>query len=242
MTSHFLNKLMLLKFYLNEIIEIKPNESKYIYYLDKIKVIKELLNSLKDIVEIKLNDDNLYILINSSYEIIPSYGIFKKICEDYFMTNNDGSIPNVPTRDNYLNLVDIIYTNFYNLNSHINNYINNIDCDNQLTRFKNLKDIMELKEIYKEVNKIFKLFNQKNNINNEDLTNNTNLLLMLFSQTHDMIIYNNLSKNEIYKFDLSKKSSYKNVDDLKLGLYKNILIKCKSIIDLSGNVFKLKKC
>ena len=64
------------------------------------------------------------ILINSSYEIIPSYSIFKKICEDYFTTSNDVSIPNLPTRDNYLNLVDIIYTNFYNLNSHINNYIN----------------------------------------------------------------------------------------------------------------------
>ena len=240
MKSNFLNKLMLLNFNIKEIIKIKTNKNTYLDYVKKMNKIKEILYTLKDIFEIKLFDDNLYILINSSYDVTPEIEKFKKIHEEYFSNIHD-----IDKINYFKDLNDIIHKNFINLSLQINKYLDKISCNVNLDKYKNIEEVIELNVIYKKVNKLLKLFNKKDITNNKVLTKETNSILSLYTQTHEMITFYKLSKNEIYDFDLIK-NEFDNIEDVKLFLYKNILIKCKSIINLSSSfisnsVVKLNK-
>ena len=241
MKSNFLNKLMLLNFNIKEIIKIKTNKNTYLDYVKKMNKIKEILYTLKDIFEIKLFDDNLYILINSSYDVIPEIEKFKKIHEQYFFC----TIHDIDKINYFKDLNDIIHKNFINLSLQINKYLDKISCNVNLDKYKNIEEVIELNVIYKKVNKLLKLFNKKDITNNKVLTKETNSILSLYTQTHEMITFYKLSKNEIYDFDLIK-NEFDNIEDVKLFLYKNILTKCKSIINLSSSfisnsVVKLNK-
>jgi hypothetical protein len=241
MKSNFLNKLMLLNFNIKEIIKIKTNKYTYLDYVKKMNKIKEILYTLKDIFEIKLFDDNLYILINSSYDVIPEIEKFKKIHEQYFFC----TIHDIDKINYFKDLNDIIHKNFINLSLQINKYLDKISCNVNLDKYKNIEEVIELNVIYKKVNKLLKLFNKKDITNNKVLTKETNSILSLYTQTHEMITFYKLSKNEIYDFDLIK-NEFDNIEDVKLFLYKNILTKCKSIINLSSSfisnsVVKLNK-
>ena len=217
-------------------------QNNYKLYLQKIMTIKDFLEKIKDNKYIHKNYNNLYILINETFDSIPDQNNLYKIINSYD-SNVENNVPLSSNRDNYLNFVNILNCNINHLSIYINEYIDKVcinfpSCEIQINS-KN-SNIVELIKINNFINEKFKNFikginKTKYNILMEDM----NLIINISSKIYENINYDKMSKNEINNFNLDKYENIK-LSDLKITLYKNILIKCKTIINSLSHIISDK--
>ncbi len=214
---------------------VNENHKKYI---QQILSIKSNLEKIKNDYILKEDHDNLYILINESYECIPSMSVIAELTVNY-LDRDDIDLPNNSDKDNYENFRDIMNTNFKYLTIYLENYINNFNCNiidyEYLENRLNDVCILDLKKINDIVNEKFNKFHLELNEDKKKLTIYINDFLKLLNEANNIMIYDDVTKNTIYNFNVKDVSLY-DFHNLKLSLYKNIIFKCKSIINLTGNI------
>ena len=241
MIDNKLEILIKLLYQINKFKNIKLQDN-YKLYSQKIMTIKDFLEKIKDNKYIHKNYNNLYILINETFDSIPEQNNLYKIVNNYD-SNIENKIPLSSNRDNYLNFINILNCNFNHLSLYINEYIDKVcinfpSCEIQINS-KN-SNIIELITINNFINEKFKNFiNDINQTKYNILMEDMNLIINISSKIYENINYDKMSKNEINNFNLDKYENIK-LSDLKITLYKNILIKCKTIINSLSHIISDK--